>query len=68
MACRSGAAVMIATFLRRLLITDRAGATMVELAFLVALISVAIIGALHTYSNQLNNTFLIASNNINLSQ
>lgn len=55
---------MIARFLRRLLVEDNCGATAIEMGFLVALISVAIIGSLHTFSNQLNNTFYIATNNI----
>lgn len=55
---------MIARFLRRLLIADCSGATAIEMGFLVALISVAIIGSLHTFSNQLNNTLYIVSNNI----
>lgn len=52
---------MIVRLLRRLLAEDRCGATAIELGFLVALISVAIIGSLHTFSNQLNNTFLISA-------
>lgn len=64
MAVSPCASFMIARFLRRLIIEDRCGATAVELGFLVALISVAIIGSLHTFSNQLNNTFYIVTNNI----
>lgn len=55
---------MIMQLLRRLIAQDCSGATTIELGFLVALISVAIIGSLHTFSNQLNNTFLIATKNL----
>lgn len=55
---------MIMRLLRRLLVEDCSGATAIELGFLVALISVAIIGSLHAFSNQLNNTLFIAANNV----
>jgi Flp pilus assembly pilin Flp len=58
------AEIVIVELLRRLVAQDRSGATAIELGFLVALISVAIIGSLHTFSNQLNNTFLIAAKNL----
>lgn len=54
---------MIPRFLKRLL-RHTEGATAIEMGFLVALISVAIIGSLHAFSNQLNNTLFIAANNI----
>ncbi|GEO00984.1 hypothetical protein NSE01_28160 [Novosphingobium sediminis] len=57
---------MIARFLRRLVTNDTSGATAIELGFLAALISVAIIGSLHTFSNQLNNTFFVSAKNIDL--
>ncbi|MBY0393585.1 MAG: Flp family type IVb pilin [Novosphingobium sp.] len=50
--------------LRRLIAQDRSGATAIEMGFLVALISVAMIASLHTFSNQLNNTFLISAKNL----
>ncbi len=52
---------MIVRLLRRLLVEDRSGATAIELGFLAALISVAIISSLHTFSNQLNNTFYVSA-------
>lgn len=55
-----------ARFLRRLLVEDECGATVIELCFLTALISVAIIASLHTFSNQLNTTFFAASNKITI--
>lgn len=57
---------MIKRLLHRLLVEDRSGATAIEMGFLVALISVAIIGSLHTFSNQLNNTLNITTANIAL--
>ncbi|WP_298165282.1 Flp family type IVb pilin [Novosphingobium sp.] len=57
---------MIKRLLHRLLVEDRSGATAIEMGFLVALISVAIIGSLHTFSNQLNNTLNITTTNIAL--
>ncbi len=57
---------MIKRLLHRLLVEDRSGATAIEMGFLVALISVAIIGSLHTFSNQLNNTLNITTTNITL--
>jgi Flp pilus assembly pilin Flp len=57
---------MIRRFLRRLLAEDQNGATAVELGFLVALICVAIVGSLHAFSNQLNNTFNVATSNVSL--
>ncbi|OYU35079.1 MAG: Flp family type IVb pilin [Novosphingobium sp. PASSN1] len=55
---------MMARFIRRLLVEDKGGATAIELCILTALISVAIIASLHTFSNQLNNTFAAASSKI----
>ncbi|WP_231624853.1 MULTISPECIES: Flp family type IVb pilin [unclassified Novosphingobium] len=55
---------MIMKLLRRLIAEDRSGATAIEMGFLVALISVAMIASLHTFSNQLNNTFLISAKNL----
>lgn len=57
---------MIGRFLRRLLIEDQSGATILEYGFLVCLISVAMIASLHAFSNSLINTFNIATNNITL--
>jgi pilus assembly protein Flp/PilA len=57
---------MIKRLLHRLLVEDRSGATAIEMGLLVALISVAIIGSLHTFSNQLNNTLNITTTNITL--
>jgi len=57
---------MMRRLLRRLLLEDTSGATLIELGFLVALISVAIIGSLTVFSNQLNNTFLTTSKNITI--
>lgn len=57
---------MIVRFLRCLLVDDQSGATAIGMGFLVMLISVAIIASLHTFSNQLNNTFFITTNNITL--
>ena len=56
----------LARFLGRLLVEDACGATVIELCFLTALISVAIIASLHTFSNQLNTTFFAASNKITI--
>lgn len=51
---------MLRRFVGRLA-ADTSGATAIELCFLTALISVAIIGSLHSFSNQLNNTFDIVA-------
>jgi Flp pilus assembly pilin Flp len=64
LALRPGAAIMMGRFLRRLLVQDCRGATVVELGFLVALIAVAIIGSLQAFSNQLNGTFFTLSNTV----
>jgi pilus assembly protein Flp/PilA len=53
---------MMVQFLRRLLIDDQSGATAIEYGFLVCLISVAMIASLHAFSNSLNNTLNISSN------
>lgn len=55
---------MTVRFLRRLLLEDQRGATAIELGLLTMLIAVAIIGSLHAFSNQLNNTFNTTTNNI----
>lgn len=64
MAFRTGAKVMMWRFLRRLLVQDQSGATFIELCFLAALVSVAIIGSLQLFSNQLNNTFYLVAENV----
>lgn len=66
MAVRPCAEIMMGRFLHRLLVEDESGATVIELCFLTALISVAIIGSLHAFSNQLNNTFGVTTKNISL--
>lgn len=67
MAFRADAGGIVMRFLRRLLVEDQTGATAIEYGFLVMLISVAIIGSLHTFSNQLNNTLNTSTQNISLS-
>ncbi len=66
MALRPCGAIMMGRFLRRLLVLDSRGATVVELGFLVALIAVAIIGSLHAFSNQINGAFFALSNTIHV--
>lgn len=63
MAVRPCAALVIAHMLRRVL-KDRSGATAIEMGFLATLIAVAIISSLHTFSNQLNNTFFRAAKEV----
>lgn len=55
---------MMRRFLRRLLIEDRAGATLIELCFLASLVAVAIIGSVQIFSAKLNNTFHIVATNV----
>ncbi len=55
---------MMRRFLRRLLIEDRAGATLIEVCFLASLIAVAIIGSVQIFSTKLNNTFLIVATSV----
>ncbi|WP_421837165.1 Flp family type IVb pilin [Novosphingobium sp.] len=57
---------MIKRLLHRLLVEDQSGATAIEMGLLVALISVAIISSLHTFSNQLNNTLNITTTTVTL--
>lgn len=55
---------MMRRFLRRLLVEDQSGATLIELCFLAALVSVAIISSLHLFSNQLNNTLFTVAESV----
>lgn len=59
---------MIVRFLRRLLVEDQSGATILEYGFLICLISVAMIASLHAFSNSLINTFNISTNGITIQQ
>jgi Flp pilus assembly pilin Flp len=56
--------IMMRQFLRRLLIEDRAGATLIELCFLAALVAVAIISSVQIFSTKLNNTFYIVATSV----
>jgi pilus assembly protein Flp/PilA len=49
----------------RALIADVRGATAIEYGLMAALISVALISGLGAFSNSLQNTFTVVSNNIN---
>lgn len=55
---------MMRRFLRRLLIEDRSGATLIELCFLATLVAVAIIGSVQIFSTKLNNTFHIVATEV----